>query len=220
MWNQRFSPTKSAGPVLLISALAALVLFQAWPASAQQTGQLNGYLYADDLKTPVPGAVLKLKMASFEIGYPIFAPPGTPADRVAILRKAFADTFTDPAYLADAKKAAVEVEPIKGETIAAILKEAYGAPQEIKDRLVEASQPPGKLEKVKTVKVSSAISEVGAKGMIGFTAGGKEAHAKLAKKTKITVAGETADAKALKVGMSCEIEYYGDKGQAKAVACK
>jgi hypothetical protein len=61
VWNQRFSPTKSAGPVLLISALTALVLFQAWPASAQQTGQLNGYLYADDLKTPVPGAVLKLK---------------------------------------------------------------------------------------------------------------------------------------------------------------
>jgi hypothetical protein len=61
VWNQGFSPTKSAGPVLLISALAALFLFQPWPVSAQQTGQLTGYLYADDLRTPVPGAILKLK---------------------------------------------------------------------------------------------------------------------------------------------------------------
>jgi hypothetical protein len=36
----------------------------------------------------------------------------------------------------------------------------------------------------------------------------------------VTIAGAKADAKAIQVGMNCEIEYYGDKGQAKAVTCK
>jgi tripartite-type tricarboxylate transporter receptor subunit TctC len=174
----------------------------------------------DFAKNPEDRAVLKLKMSSFEIGYPIFAPPGTPADRVAILRKAFADTFTDPAYLADAKKADVEVEPITGEEIASILKEAYCAPADVKARLVAASKRPSEVEQVKTVKVSSGISEVGAKGLIGFTDNGKPVHAKIAGKTKVTVDGAKADAKALKVGMNCDIEYYGDMGQAKAVVCK
>lgn len=174
----------------------------------------------DFAKNPTDRAVLKLKMASFEIGYPIFAPPGTPVDRVALLRKAFADTFKDPAYLADAKKAKVEVEPVSGEEVASILKEAYGAPADIKARLVAASKPPKEIEKVKTLKVSSGISEVGPKGMIGFTDKGKAVHAKIAEKTKVTVAGAAADAKAIQVGMNCEIEYYGDKGQAKAVTCK
>jgi tripartite-type tricarboxylate transporter receptor subunit TctC len=35
---------------------------------------------------------------------PFVLPPGTPKDRVQILRKAFADTMTDPEFLADAKK--------------------------------------------------------------------------------------------------------------------
>lgn len=174
----------------------------------------------DFAKNPEDRAVLKLKMAAFETGYPIFAPPGVPAAQVAILRKAYADTFKDPAFLADAKKSHVEVEPITGETVTQILEESYGAPAAIKARLVAASQPPGKLDQAKTVKVSSTISGIGKKGMIAFTADGKEAHAKIAKKTKVTVGGKKADAKAVAVGMNCEIEYYGDQGQAKTLTCR
>ena len=160
-------------------------------------------------------------MAAFEIGYPVFAPPGVPEDRVAILRKAHADTYQDPGYLADAKKAKVEVGPISGEKVAAILEEAYGAPDAIKERLVEASQPPGKIEKAKTVKVSAAITAITKKGrLLAFDAGGKTSHANLAKKTKVTVGGKKAKGSDLKVGMTCDIDYYGDMGQAKSVSCK
>ena len=58
------------------------------------------------------------------------------------------------------------------------------------------------------------------KGMLAFTAGGKPAHAKVGKKTKVTIDGKKANGGDLKVGMNCSIEYYGDKSQAKAVACK
>ena len=44
-------------------------------------------------------------------------PPGTPKDRVQILRKAFQETLRDPALLADAEKAKLEIDPITGEEI-------------------------------------------------------------------------------------------------------
>ena len=44
-------------------------------------------------------------------------PPGTPKDRVQILRKAFQETLRDPAFLADAEKAKIEIDPVSGEDI-------------------------------------------------------------------------------------------------------
>jgi tripartite-type tricarboxylate transporter receptor subunit TctC len=45
---------------------------------------------------------------------PYVAPPRTPKQRVEILRQAFAATMKDPEFLADAKKANLEIEPITG----------------------------------------------------------------------------------------------------------
>jgi tripartite-type tricarboxylate transporter receptor subunit TctC len=44
-------------------------------------------------------------------------PPGTPKDRVAVLRKAFADTLRDPAFLAEADKAKLEIDLVSGEEL-------------------------------------------------------------------------------------------------------
>src|SRR5262249_45255688 len=44
-------------------------------------------------------------------------PPGTPKDRVSILRQAFAATLRDPAFLAEADKAKLEIAPVTGEEI-------------------------------------------------------------------------------------------------------
>jgi tripartite-type tricarboxylate transporter receptor subunit TctC len=44
-------------------------------------------------------------------------PPGTPKDRVQILRKAFEATLRDPEFVADAKKARLNIEPIPPEEI-------------------------------------------------------------------------------------------------------
>lgn len=45
---------------------------------------------------------------------PYVLPPGTPKDRVQILRKAFMDTMKDPALLAEAKKANLDINPDGG----------------------------------------------------------------------------------------------------------
>jgi tripartite-type tricarboxylate transporter receptor subunit TctC len=46
---------------------------------------------------------------------PYVLPPGTPNDRVETLRKAFQETLKDREFLADARKAKLDIEPITGE---------------------------------------------------------------------------------------------------------
>jgi tripartite-type tricarboxylate transporter receptor subunit TctC len=45
---------------------------------------------------------------------PYVLPPATPKDRVQILRKAFMDTMKDPEFLAEAKKANLDINPDGG----------------------------------------------------------------------------------------------------------
>jgi tripartite-type tricarboxylate transporter receptor subunit TctC len=44
-------------------------------------------------------------------------PPGTPKDRVLTLRRAFQQTLRDPAFLAEAERAKLEIAPVSGEEI-------------------------------------------------------------------------------------------------------
>ena len=44
-------------------------------------------------------------------------PPGTPKDRVQLLRKSFEDTLKDPEFLADAKKAKLNVDPVPADAV-------------------------------------------------------------------------------------------------------
>ncbi|HYY25181.1 MAG TPA: tripartite tricarboxylate transporter substrate-binding protein [Candidatus Udaeobacter sp.] len=48
-------------------------------------------------------------------------PPGTPKDRVQVLRKAFEETLKDPDFLADAKKSDLSVDFVPGEEIEKII---------------------------------------------------------------------------------------------------
>jgi tripartite-type tricarboxylate transporter receptor subunit TctC len=48
---------------------------------------------------------------------PYALPPGTPRDRVQLLRRAFLQTMKDPEFLADAQKAKLDVEPVSGEEL-------------------------------------------------------------------------------------------------------
>jgi tripartite-type tricarboxylate transporter receptor subunit TctC len=47
--------------------------------------------------------------------------PGTPKDRVQILRKAFLETLKDKEFLAEAEKSRLDVDPIPGEEVAKIV---------------------------------------------------------------------------------------------------
>jgi tripartite-type tricarboxylate transporter receptor subunit TctC len=50
-----------------------------------------------------------------------FMPPATPKDRVATMRQAFLDTYKDPEFVAEAKKAQLELEPVTGQEMEQIV---------------------------------------------------------------------------------------------------
>ncbi|MGH6769653.1 MAG: Bug family tripartite tricarboxylate transporter substrate binding protein [Xanthobacteraceae bacterium] len=60
-------------------------------------------------KTDEQRQLLALMSVSSEVGRPMLAPPGVPADRVAALRKAFDAAMEDPKLKADAKKIGLPV---------------------------------------------------------------------------------------------------------------
>ena len=69
-----------------------------------------------------------------EVGRPFLMPPGTPKNVVQIVRRAFDATMKDPAFIADAEKARLDLDPMTGEEVEATIKEAYSTPKELIER--------------------------------------------------------------------------------------
>jgi tripartite-type tricarboxylate transporter receptor subunit TctC len=92
-------------------------------------------------------AALELLLTTQEMGRPYVAPPGVPADRLKILRDAFDATTKDPAFLADAEKLKLMIEPLTGTQMAALLKKAYGASPAVVDHAVDLAKTSQTAEK-------------------------------------------------------------------------
>jgi tripartite-type tricarboxylate transporter receptor subunit TctC len=85
-------------------------------------------LIVDLAKDDEQRQILRIIFARQVMGRPLLAPPDVPADRAEILRKAFMDTMQDKEFLADADKAQMEITPVGGAEIQALVKELYGLP--------------------------------------------------------------------------------------------
>ncbi|MGQ0663237.1 MAG: Bug family tripartite tricarboxylate transporter substrate binding protein [Pseudomonadota bacterium] len=84
--------------------------------------------------------ILRIIFARQVMGRPFAAPPGLPADRAAALRRAFDAALQDPELIAEAEKADLELNPVTGEGIAALVEEIYKTPPEIAAKAATASQ--------------------------------------------------------------------------------
>ncbi|MDP2355153.1 MAG: tripartite tricarboxylate transporter substrate-binding protein [Beijerinckiaceae bacterium] len=73
-------------------------------------------------------------------GRPYMAPPETPADRVAILRKAFSATLKDAAFLKDANQAKLPIDPVSAERIEQVLSDAAKMPKDVIARMSKSRQ--------------------------------------------------------------------------------
>jgi tripartite-type tricarboxylate transporter receptor subunit TctC len=67
------------------------------------------------------------------MGRPFVAPPGVPAERVKLLRDSFMKTMADPAFIADANGLKLDVIPMSGEDVQALVARLYETPQSIVD---------------------------------------------------------------------------------------
>jgi tripartite-type tricarboxylate transporter receptor subunit TctC len=75
--------------------------------------------------------ILDLYAAGSVIGRALIAPPGVPADRVAVLRLAMASTLADPEMLAYAKRHGIAVEVGSGDEINAIVRDMLATPKPV-----------------------------------------------------------------------------------------
>jgi tripartite-type tricarboxylate transporter receptor subunit TctC len=68
---------------------------------------------------------------------PFVLPPGTPKARVEILRKAFVDTMKDSSFLAEAKKANLDINPADGGELEANVRKIFNLETPLIGRLKE-----------------------------------------------------------------------------------
>jgi GDP-mannose 4,6-dehydratase len=94
---------------------------------------------------------MKLFSADVVIGRPFLTPPGVPADRIALLRKALDAVVSDKGFLAEAQTAGLDVIPVNGPAIQKVVEELVHTPAAIIDKAKAAMQTkdyvdPGKSE--------------------------------------------------------------------------
>ena len=70
-----------------------------------------------------------------DFGRPMIVGPGTPADRVNILREAYVKAMSNPELLAEAKKSRMDVEPVTGEQLQALAKRVMNQPPAVIKRV-------------------------------------------------------------------------------------
>lgn len=85
--------------------------------------------------------IMEFISAGSAIGRALIAAPGVPADRVAALRDAFDRMVKDDAFLADAAKRNLDIEPTAGATLQGYSLAIAHAPSDIVDGAMQAMAP-------------------------------------------------------------------------------
>jgi tripartite-type tricarboxylate transporter receptor subunit TctC len=96
----------------------------------------------DFVKNEHDRQVLELIYGQLVFGRPYFLPPGVPKDRVEALRTAFASTMKDEDYKREAAKEKLEVNPVGGPEIQALIQKMYSVDPAIAKAAAEAQKLP------------------------------------------------------------------------------
>ena len=94
------------------------------------------YELMDEYKTSATKRrVAEALLQGGEWARPYMLAPGTPADRVTLLRAAFDKAVKDPELLAEAQKLRIDVTPMRGEQLQTIAKEVMVQPPEVIEQI-------------------------------------------------------------------------------------
>ena len=105
-----------------------------------QAGLPGVPLLVDLVTNPDDKRVLEILAFPEEMGRPFFMPPGTPKALVNVMRRAFDATMKDPAFLADADKSRLELDPVTGEEMDEMIRRAFETPKPLIQRAMELSK--------------------------------------------------------------------------------
>jgi hypothetical protein len=129
-----------------------------WIKEKKATILMQGALQSDPGLKGIPNAlefvknqadrqVLELHFTQKTAARPVIMPPGVPAERLAILRKAFAALGQDKEFLAELKKSRLEFDFVPGEQIDKIVRLIVATPADIAGRYAKAFATSGPKEK-------------------------------------------------------------------------
>jgi tripartite-type tricarboxylate transporter receptor subunit TctC len=94
------------------------------------------YEILEEFKVPENNRrIVQAMLSGGEFGRPLLVTPGTPVERVKVLRDSFVKGLKDPELVADAKKAKMTVEYSSGEELETLLREVLDQPAEIVDQV-------------------------------------------------------------------------------------
>jgi tripartite-type tricarboxylate transporter receptor subunit TctC len=91
----------------------------------------------DLVSSPEHKRMFEIVFTDQVMGRPFVVAPGVPADRVAVLRAAFDATMKDETFLAEARQQKMEIDPVSGPEINALLERVYTAPPAVIARIRE-----------------------------------------------------------------------------------
>jgi tripartite-type tricarboxylate transporter receptor subunit TctC len=86
------------------------------------------------VKTEEDRQVMEMIYSQNLFGRPYLVPPGVPAERVTALRQAVAGMVRDKAFLADAEKSRLDISPMGGEELQALVARLYALPPSVIER--------------------------------------------------------------------------------------
>ena len=102
---------------------------------------LNDLPIDEDLTTdPIGKSLMAIRGIPLLIGRPFAVRPGTPPDRIAILREAFAKTIADPQFLAEAKSAKIDMEYVSPQAVLAGFNEMVNQPPNVLEAMAKYLQ--------------------------------------------------------------------------------
>jgi len=112
------------------------ILFQ---AATKSDPRLADYSLAGDIaSTDAERQALQLFFVRAEIGRPFVAPPGVPSDRLAALKKAFAETLADSELKIDADRAGLNLRFVSASETENIIADVYRTPAEVVEQMKKA----------------------------------------------------------------------------------
>lgn len=80
-------------------------------------------------------SVAKVMLTSATLGRPMVTTPGTPPDRVKILREAYLKAFSDPEAVQEAKKSRLDLQALPGAEVETQIREVMNQPKDVIDRV-------------------------------------------------------------------------------------
>jgi len=211
-----------------ITPLVQISLYPDKEMNALGVPLLSDYLSKENLAKGIAleDAELYFKLTVIPpiMGRPFAMAPGIPKARAEAVKVAFAAMTKDAEFLADAKRLKRDIEYVSGDEIQKILTELSAVPQAKMAALKDMFKFTGPVEKVVLPIIVEAgkVIKIQRKGRrITIDYKGKKRRANVSgSKTALTVNGKKAKRKAIKMGMTCEFHYYGNKTTAKKMICK